>query len=50
MDRSFDTPLRTLDALHLAVAASNNLRLVTADETLAEAANVFGVAVQLLTP
>jgi len=46
----FDTPLRTLDALHLAVAASNDLRLVTADETLAEAANVFGVAVQLLTP
>lgn len=46
----FDTPLRTLDALHFAVAASNDLRLVTADETLAEAANVFGVAVQLLTP
>ncbi|MFB2934164.1 type II toxin-antitoxin system VapC family toxin [Aerosakkonemataceae cyanobacterium BLCC-F154] len=45
----FDTPLRTLDALHLAIAASNNLRLVTADETLADAANILGVEVQLLT-
>jgi predicted nucleic acid-binding protein len=46
----FDTPLRTLDALHLAVAASNHLRLVTADEALARAADAFGVEVQLLTP
>lgn len=45
----FDTPLRTLDGLHLAIAASNNLRLVTADETLADAANILGVEVQLLT-
>ncbi|MCL1473328.1 type II toxin-antitoxin system VapC family toxin [Argonema antarcticum] len=37
----FDTPLRTLDALHLAVAADNDLRLVTADETLADAANIL---------
>ena len=27
----FTTPLRTLDALHLAVASQNNIRLVTAD-------------------
>jgi predicted nucleic acid-binding protein len=46
----FDRPLRTLDALHLAVAASNHLRLVTADEALARAADAFGVEVQLLTP
>ena len=44
----FDTPLRTLDALHLAIAASNNLRLVTADEGLAGSAEAFGVEVQLL--
>ncbi|MFB2918342.1 type II toxin-antitoxin system VapC family toxin [Aerosakkonema funiforme] len=46
----FDTALRTLDAIHLAIAAANDLRLVTADEALAEAANVFGIAVQLITP
>lgn len=46
----FDTALRTLDAIHLAIAAANDLRLVTADETLAEAANVFGITVQLITP
>ena len=46
----FDTPLRTLDALHLAIAASNNLPLITADETLANAANILAVEVQLLTP
>ncbi|MBD2182685.1 type II toxin-antitoxin system VapC family toxin [Planktothrix sp. FACHB-1355] len=46
----FDTALRTLDAIHLAIAAANDLRLVTADETLAEAGNVFGITVQLITP
>ncbi len=45
----FDTALRTLDALHLAIAASNNRRLVTADATLANAANILAVEVQLLT-
>ena len=43
-----ETPLRTLDALHLAIADSKNLRLVTADKTLAYAANTFEVDVQLL--
>jgi uncharacterized protein len=43
-----ETPIRTLDALHLAIADSKNLRLVTADKTLAYAADTFGVNVQLL--
>lgn len=45
----FNTALRTLDALHLAIAASNNLPLITADEGLAQAADALGVAYQLLT-
>lgn len=44
----FDTPLRSLDALHLACASSNNIRLVTADDALARSAEVLGVKVQLL--
>ncbi|MGK7877216.1 MAG: type II toxin-antitoxin system VapC family toxin [Xenococcaceae cyanobacterium] len=45
----FETPLRTLDALHLACASSNDLCLVTADEALAESAEALGVEVRLLT-
>jgi predicted nucleic acid-binding protein len=41
----FDTPLRTLDALHLASASVNNMRLVTADEALAKSGEVLGVKV-----
>ncbi len=41
-------PLRTLDALHLAVAASASVPLVTADAVLARAAACFGVDCQLL--
>ncbi len=41
--RQFRTPLRTMDALHLAVAHTNRLTLVTADRQLAVAAEVFGV-------
>lgn len=41
-------PLRTLDALHLAVAASAAVPLVTADAGLARAAASFGVDCQLL--
>jgi predicted nucleic acid-binding protein len=37
------TPLRTLDATHLAVSFSNRLMVVTADEVLAESAGHFGV-------
>ncbi len=44
----FDTTLRTLDALHLAIAAANNLRLVTADEALGKSAEIIGLEVQIL--
>lgn len=44
----FDTSLRTLDALHLACASSNNICLVTADDALARSAEALGVEVQLL--
>jgi hypothetical protein len=43
------TPLRVLDALHLAVAYSNGLSLVTADKVLAEAARHFGVKHKLIS-
>jgi uncharacterized protein len=46
----FDLPLRTLDALHLAVSSINNLSLVTADDRLAQSATVLGIDVLLLTP
>ncbi|XGV94473.1 MAG: type II toxin-antitoxin system VapC family toxin [Leptolyngbya sp. BL-A-14] len=46
----FETPLRTLDALHLAVAASNAIPLITADERLAESAQALGIDVQILRP
>ena len=41
----FVTPLRTLDALHLAITSTNNLSLVTADQQLAGAAEHFGIKV-----
>lgn len=41
-------PLPALDTLHLAVAASNQLRLVTADRAMARAAESVGVEVVLL--
>ena len=45
----FNTPLRTLDGLHLAVSCSAHLNLLTADIRLAEAARFFGLEVTLLT-
>lgn len=39
----FTTPLRTLDALHLAVASSEGMRLATADGTLARSGEALGV-------
>ena len=39
----FTTPLRTLDALHLAVAASHDFDLATFDRGLARAARTLGV-------
>ena len=43
------TPLRTLDALHLAAAFANGLTLVTADKDLAKAAGHFGVKHKLVS-
>jgi len=45
---TFHTPLRTLDAIHLAVAFSNGLAVVTADKVLAESARHFGVKHRLI--
>jgi uncharacterized protein len=46
----FDTPLRTLDALHLAIADSHNIAIVTADGGLAESARRLSIEVQVLVP
>jgi hypothetical protein len=43
------TPLRTLDALHLAISFSNRLVIVTADRVLAESAQHFGVKHRLIS-
>jgi len=43
------TPLRVLDAIHLAVAFSNGLTLLTADEVLAESASRLGVKHKLIS-
>ena len=45
----FTTPLRTLDALHLAVASQHGLTLLTADVQLAESAGFLGVSAQLIS-
>ncbi len=39
----FSTPLRALDALHLAAAFTNDLEILTADRGLAKSAKHFGV-------
>lgn len=39
----FTTPLRTLDALHLAITATAQATLLTADHVLAAAAHHFGL-------
>jgi uncharacterized protein len=41
----FDTPLRTLDALHLAVASLDEFAMVTSDKHLIESARVLGVTI-----
>ncbi len=46
---SFNTSLRTLDALHLACASTNNICLVTADRALAASADALEIEVHLLT-
>jgi predicted nucleic acid-binding protein len=40
---AFKTPLRTLDALHLAAAHAHGLPLVTVDRALARSAQTLGV-------
>ena len=44
----FDLPLRSPDALHLAVAAGEGLPLVTADQQLARNAEALGLEVELV--
>jgi len=46
---SFDSNLRTLDALHLAVVFANGHTLVTADAPFGKAARTFGVKVKLIS-
>lgn len=46
---TFRTPLRTLDAIHLAVTFSNGFIVVTADRILAESARHFGVKHKLIS-
>jgi len=44
----FTTPLRTLDALHLAAAFANDMEVLTADRSMARAAEHFGVRCRLI--
>ena len=44
----FTVPLKTLDALHLALASADNLTLLTADRQLDIAARHFGIKVVCL--
>ena len=41
----FAVPLKTLDAIHLAIAAESDLTLLTADRPLAVCARYFGIKV-----
>ncbi len=45
----FNTPLRTLDALHLAIAAKNNIPILTADIKFANSANILDIEVNLVS-
>lgn len=44
----FDTPLRSLDALHLAVAFCNGVALLTSDEAMARSAAQLGVRARVM--
>ena len=44
----FTVPLRTLDAIHLAISALSNVELLTADKRLANSAQRLGMRVTLL--
>ena len=41
----FAVPLKTLDALHLAIASEDDLTLLTADRQLVKSAKYFGINV-----
>ena len=45
----FNTPLRTLDALHLAIAAKNNIPILTADLKFAKSAKILGVEINTVS-
>ena len=45
---SFTTPLRALDALHLAIASSSLRTLITADKSLAHSAQQLSIKCQLI--
>ncbi len=47
--RQFVAPLRSLDAIHLAVAYSNGLKFVTADKQLAKSAKALAIDVLLMS-
>lgn len=44
----FTSPLRSLDAIHLAIASSSGSTLITADEGLAKSAELLSVGVYLI--
>jgi uncharacterized protein len=44
----FSTPLRTLDALHLAVASLEDAEMVSSDKYLIQAAKVLGVTIRTI--
>jgi len=44
----FDTSLRTLDALHLAIASAEEYELVTSDQHLIQAAKKLGVKIRTM--
>lgn len=46
----FSTVLRTLDALHLAIGHTCQMKVVTGDIGLAKSGQVFGVDVELILP
>jgi uncharacterized protein len=48
--RQFDTPLRTLDGLHLAIASELSIPLFTADVGLARSAASLNISAEILQP
>ncbi|MBD1824181.1 type II toxin-antitoxin system VapC family toxin [Cyanobacteria bacterium FACHB-DQ100] len=46
--RRFDTKLRTLDALHLAIAHESSMTITTGDVGLAQSGQILGLNVELI--